>query len=116
MFAELPCIKMSAVIIAPHLTTLYNRCLTDGHHPTALKYNKVIPLFKPGGKNLLLPVAYAESFRGEAKVSSQSCDVTNQMGSAEGTTILGWSEVMPQKNFAKLHLKIRIFMHSGSKF
>ena len=40
----------------------------------------------------------------------------NLMGSAEGTTILGWSEGMPRENFAKLHLKIRIFVHFGSKF
>ena len=39
----------------------------------------------------------------------------NFMGSAEGTTILGWSKSMPRKNFAKLHLKIRIFMHSEGK-
>ena len=38
--------------------------------------------------------------------------VTSQinLGSAEGTTIIGWSGGMPQKIFAKLHLKIRIFV------
>jgi len=48
---------------------------------------------------------------------SQSCDVTNQLrGSTEGTTILGDLGAYPRENFAKLHLKIRIFVHSGSKF
>ena len=45
--------------------------------------------------------------------------VTSQInfkGSAVGTNILGWSGDMPRKNFAKLSLKIRIFLHSGSKF
>ena len=40
----------------------------------------------------------------------------NFTGSAEGTTILEWSGGMPQEYFAKLHLKIQIFVHSGSKF
>ena len=40
----------------------------------------------------------------------------NFRGSAEGTTILGGSGAYPQENFAKLDLKIRIFVHSGSKF
>jgi len=45
--------------------------------------------------------------------------VTSQInfrGSAEGSTILGGPEACPRENFAKLHLKIRIFVHSGSKF
>ena len=51
------------------------------------------------------------------KVSSQSCDVTNQFrGSAEGTTILGGPGACSRETVAKLHLKIRIFVHSGSKF
>ena len=40
----------------------------------------------------------------------------NFRGSAEGTTMLGGSGACPRENFAKLHLKTRIFMHSGSKF
>ena len=40
----------------------------------------------------------------------------NFMGSAKGTTILEWSGGMSRENFAKLHLKIRIFVHSGNKF
>jgi len=42
----------------------------------------------------------------------------NFRGSAEGTTqtILGGPGACPRKNFAELHLKIRIFVHSGSKF
>jgi len=45
--------------------------------------------------------------------------VTSQInfrGSAEGTTILGGPGACPRENLAKLHLKIRIFVHSGSKF
>jgi len=45
--------------------------------------------------------------------------VTSQInfrGSAEGTTILGLSGGMRREKFAKLHLKIRVFVHSGSKF
>ena len=45
--------------------------------------------------------------------------VTSQInfrGSAEGTTIIGGPGAYPWENFAKLHLKIRIFVHSGSKF
>jgi len=45
--------------------------------------------------------------------------VTSQInfrGSAESTTILGGPAACPRENFAKLHLKIRIFAHSGSKF
>jgi len=40
----------------------------------------------------------------------------NFRGSAEGTTILGCTGACPRKKFAKLQLKIRIFVHSGSKF
>ena len=45
--------------------------------------------------------------------------VTSQInfrGSAEGTPILGGPRPCPRENFGKLHLKIRIFVHSGSKF
>jgi len=45
--------------------------------------------------------------------------VTSQINfrwSSEGTTILGGSGACPRENFVKLHLKIRIFVHSGSKF
>jgi len=45
--------------------------------------------------------------------------VTSQInfrGSAEGTTILEGPSTCPQEHFAKLHLKMHIFMHSGSKF
>jgi len=40
----------------------------------------------------------------------------NFRGSAEGTTILGGPGACPRENFAKLHLKIRIFVHYGRKF
>jgi len=62
-------------------------------------------------------VAYAENFRGgrnfrHNRVTSQ----INFRGSAEGTTILGDPGACTRENFAKLHLKIRIFVYSGSKF
>ena len=41
---------------------------------------------------------------------------TNFRGSAEGTTILEGPGACHQENFAKLHLKIRIVVHSGSRF
>jgi len=66
---------------------------------------------------LVHPVAYAEISDGEAKFRHNR--VTSQInfrGSAEGTAILGGPGACPRKNFAKLHLKIRIFVHSGSKF
>jgi len=37
----------------------------------------------------------------------------NFRGSAEGKTILGGPGACTLENFAKLHLKIRIFVHSG---
>jgi len=66
---------------------------------------------------------------GKKQVSSQSCEVTNQLkgrcqrsdhcrGSGgmppKGATTVGGLGACP--NFAKVHLKIRIFVHSGSKF
>jgi len=45
-------------------------------------------------------------------VTSQS----NFRGSAEGTTNPADLEVCPRENFAKLHLKLHLFLHSGSKF
>jgi len=62
-------------------------------------------------------VAYAENFPGEPSLRHNR--VTSQINfrkSGESTTILGGSGGMPWENFAKLHLKIRIFVHSGSKF
>jgi len=55
--------------------------------------------------------------RGEAKfrhnrVTSQ----TNFRGNDESTTIVGESGGILRINFAKLYLKLRIFVHSGSKF
>ena len=35
------CIKMSAVIIAVYLTTLYNNSITEGYYPMALKWVKL---------------------------------------------------------------------------
>jgi len=45
--------------------------------------------------------------------------VTSQInfrGSSDDTTILGVTKAYPWENLAKLHVKIRIFVHSGSKF
>ena len=55
-------------------------------------------------------VAYAESFRGGPKFWHNRVTSQINLGSAESTIIIGWSGGMPQKNFAKLHLKIRIFV------
>jgi len=62
-------------------------------------------------------VAYAENFRGGTKFRHNR--VTSQInfrGSTEGTTIPRGPGACPRESFAKLHLKIRIFVHSGSKF
>ena len=40
----------------------------------------------------------------------------NFRGCAEGTITLGGRGACPRENFAKWHLKIRIFVHSGSTF
>jgi len=40
----------------------------------------------------------------------------NLRGGAKGATTVGGLGACPQENFAKVHLKIRIFVHSGSKF
>ena len=55
-------------------------------------------------------VAYAESFRGGPRFFHNCVTSQINLGSAEGTTIIGWSGGMPRKNFAKLHLKIRILV------
>jgi len=54
---------------------------------------------------------------GEAKFRhNRGTSQINFRGSVEGTTILGGSGAFPLENFAKLHLKICIFVHSGSTF
>ena len=51
------------------------------------------------------------------RVTSQSYDVTNQLlGKCRRHDLSGGVRGMPLENFAKLHLKIRIFVYSGSKF
>ena len=55
-------------------------------------------------------VAYAESFRGGTKVLSQSCDVTNQLGGCRRHDHYRVVQGHAPKNFAKLHLKIRILV------
>jgi len=62
-------------------------------------------------------VAYAENFWGEGQVSPQSCDVTDQLyGKCRWDDYSRGPGTCLWENFAKLHLKIRIFVHSGSKF
>ena len=53
---------------------------------------------------------------GGDKVSSQSCDVTNQLGESRRHDQYRVVRGHAQKIFAKLHLRIGIFVHSGSKF
>ena len=67
----------------------------------------------------MMAVSYAESFRGESKVSTQLCDVTNQLYGEcrrhdHSKVVRGHA---PEK-FCKItvHLKIRIFVHSESNF
>ena len=55
-------------------------------------------------------VAYAESFRRGPRFCHTRVTSQINLGSAEGTTIIGWSGGMLRKNFAKLHLKIRILV------
>ena len=43
-------IKISAEIIAPTLTKLFNQCLTQGIFPTSFKYSEIIPIHKSGTK------------------------------------------------------------------
>jgi len=44
-------IKLTANVIAPILTKLYNRCIIEGHFPDVLKIAEVKPLHKAGPKN-----------------------------------------------------------------
>ena len=41
-------IKLSKHIIAPDLTTIFNKCIDEGIYPDALKVAKVIPIQKSG--------------------------------------------------------------------
>ncbi|PCI92573.1 MAG: hypothetical protein COB15_17455, partial [Flavobacteriales bacterium] len=38
-------------LIAPHLTIIFNNCISDGVFPDLMKISKIIPLFKQGAKN-----------------------------------------------------------------
>jgi len=54
---------------------------------------------------------------GEAKFRhNRVVSQINFRGSVKGTTILWGLGACPRENFTKLHLKIRIFVHSASKF
>jgi len=60
---------------------------------------------KKSGDNTIAAVPYAENFRG-GQVSSQSCDVTNQLqGKCRRHDHSRGVRGMPSGNFAKLHLK-----------
>ena len=43
-------IKLSTCVIAPILTSLYNRCLTEGNFPQVLKAAQITPIYKKGNK------------------------------------------------------------------
>ena len=43
-------IKLSTCVIAPKLTSLYNRCLTEGNFPQVLKVAQITPIYKKGNK------------------------------------------------------------------
>ena len=45
-------IKMSASVIAPVLTNIFNACISTGYFPKVLKTAKVVPIFKKGEREL----------------------------------------------------------------
>ena len=49
-------------------------------------------------------------FEGVPKFRHNRATSQINLGSAEGTTIIGWSGGMPRENVVKLHLKISIFV------
>ena len=55
-------------------------------------------------------VAYAESFQGGPRFCHNSVTSQINLGSRPVGQIIGWSGGMPRKNFAILHLKIRILV------
>ena len=44
-------VKLSAKIISPYLSKLYNKCVEYGVFPESLKYAEVVPIYKNGKKN-----------------------------------------------------------------
>ena len=44
-------VKLSAKIISPYLSKLYNKCVEYGVFPESLKFAEVIPIYKSGKKN-----------------------------------------------------------------
>jgi len=54
--------------------------------------------------------------RRKFQMGGQVPSQTTFSGSAEGTTIVEGPGACSREYVAKLHLKIRIFVHSGSKF
>jgi len=57
-----------------------------------------------------------ETSDGGASFHNRVMSQINFRGNAEGTTILRGPMACPREKFAKLHLKICIFLHSRSKF
>ena len=43
-------VKVSAKIISPYLSKLYNKCVEYGVFPESLKYAEVVPIYKTGKK------------------------------------------------------------------
>lgn len=50
-FINVRILKGVADIIAPVLTFLFNRCITEGTFPSALKVSRVVPVFKKGDRS-----------------------------------------------------------------
>ena len=44
-------VKLSAKIISPYLSKLYNKCVECGVFPETLKHAEVVPIYKNGKKN-----------------------------------------------------------------
>ena len=47
-------VKLSAKIISPYLSKLYNKCVEYGVFPESLKFAEVIPIYKSGKKMTLI--------------------------------------------------------------
>ena len=47
-------VKLSAKIISPYLSKLYNKCVECGVFPETLKHAEVVPIYKNGKKMMLI--------------------------------------------------------------
>ena len=58
-------IKLSAQVITPTLTKIFNMCLTQGIFPTKFKNSEIIPIYKSGPKTVISnhrPIALLDPF------------------------------------------------------